>query len=250
MQRHPNWYLDPIVAHQKQLVHLDWFRRNLPDEPVSVLLKTDLFEEAHGEDQLLFGLPLPPGLKIGMDLSPSTTRQAAAREGAASGFLTADVRRLPLRKNSVDLVLSNSTLDHFDSADDIKTSIVELARVLKPGGRLLITLDNPHNPFYWSLRALSNRLGLSFQLGQTLSRKRLLHLLEETGLEVLSTDWLLHNPRFVSTALFLGTRRLLGKHADPLVRAWLWMFALGGRLPTRGLSAVFIAACGRKRPIG
>ena len=250
MQRHPNWYLDPIVARQKQLVHLDWIRRNFPDEPVAVLLKTDLFEEALGEDQLLFDLPLHPGFLIGMDLSPATSRQAAVRGRAAAGILTADVRRLPLRKDSVDVVLSNSTLDHFASEGDIKTSIAELARVLKPGGRLLITLDNPHNPLYWSLRALSNWLGLSFQLGLTLSRKRLLHHLEEAGFEVLSTEWLLHNPRFVSTTLFLGMRRLLGKHADPLIHAWLRLFALSGQLPTRGLSGVFIAACARKCPIG
>ena len=48
--------------------------------------------------------------------------------------MNADVRRLPLADNRVDVVLSNSTLDHFDTEQEIEESLHELARVLKPGG--------------------------------------------------------------------------------------------------------------------
>jgi len=249
MHRHPNWYLDPVVAQQKQAVHLAWIERNLPPGRVPVLLKTDLFEEAHGEDQLLFNLPRQTDLGIGIDVDAATTRAAAARwPRACACFVTSDVRSLPLRSDSVDVVLSNSTLDHFAAEQDIHHAIVELARVLKPGGRLLVTLDNPRNLLYPSLRAFANRSGLSFRLGRTLGQTQLQQALDQAGFDVLSTDWLLHNPRCVSTAMFLGIRRLLGQHADPIIRALLHLFDLAGRLPTRPWTGVFIAACGRKRP--
>jgi hypothetical protein len=72
-----------------------------------------------------------------------------------------------------------------------------------------------------------------------------LHL-QQVGLELVATGVLIHNPRLISTLLFLGLRRLLGRRADPVIQALLRFFALPGRLSTRGFTACFVAACARK----
>ena len=60
--------------------------------------------------------------------------------------VVADVRSLPFAEASFGVVFSGSTLDHFESAADIQRSLGELYRVLRPGGTLILTLDNPANP--------------------------------------------------------------------------------------------------------
>ena len=244
----PNWYLDPLAAAQKRDVHRAWIQRNIPPYlQIRSILKTDLFEEAYGSDELLFSLPLDADLKIGCDLSLATVARAEVR-GRDSGCrcVTADVRRLPLPDQCIDVVLSNSTLDHFDTEADIEESLRELTRVLKPGGVLLVSLDNPHNPFFLLLRSALPWTGLAYRLGKTLPRSELLRILREAGLEVQSSELLIHNPRFLSTLLFLGLRRLFGRWADSPIRWLLGAFSLLGKLPTRALTGVFIAACAHK----
>src|SRR4029434_1314077 len=45
-----------------------------------------------------------------------------------------------------DVIVSNSTLDHFGSWAELGASLHELHRVLKTRGLLIITLDNRANP--------------------------------------------------------------------------------------------------------
>ncbi len=244
----PNWYLDPLVAAQKHDVHLDWIARNVsPGSRIPAVLKTDLFEEAHGPDELLFSLPFDAGLKVGMDVSaPTVTRAAHQRGGRACQWINADVRRLPLADQCVDVVLSNSTLDHFETEHEIEQSLHELVRVLKPGGILLVTFDNPRNPLFFLLHGATKWMGLSFPFGKTISLPKLLRILDRAGLDLQSTDALIHNPRFISTLIFLALRRTLGQRADGPIAWLLSAFSILGHLPTRGLTAAFVAACARK----
>jgi SAM-dependent methyltransferase len=244
----PNWYLDPLVAEQKREVHLQWIARHVPaGSRIQTLLKTDLFEEAYGQDDLLFWLPFHADVKAGIDIDARTVARAAHRDGAGScRFLPADVRRLPLRDGCVDLVLSNSTLDHFNAEQEIEEALGELTRVLKPGGMLLVTLDNPRNPLYRMFRSAVAKLGLSFPLGKTLPLGKLLSMLKRLGLEVQSSDWLIHNPRFLSTLMFLALRRTLGRRADRPIGWLLDTFSRLNRWPTRSFTSAFVAACARK----
>jgi glycosyltransferase involved in cell wall biosynthesis len=245
-ERNGSWYMDPLVAAQKRAVHLEWIRRNVPAQQSVVVLKTDAFEEAYGDDALLSSLP-EPSLAIGMDIDCATVHRAAQREHSVpAALLAADVRDLPFADASIDVVVSNSTLDHFSRKEDIDISIRELARILKPGGRLLITFDNPRNLLYQLFRGVAHWTGLSFRLGHTLGRRRLLAALESAGLEVRATDWLIHNPRFVSTLLFLSARRWGGRYAARIVAGLLRVFAALGHLPTRSMTACFVAACAEK----
>ncbi|WP_426162963.1 ArsR/SmtB family transcription factor [Sandarakinorhabdus sp. DWP1-3-1] len=82
---------------------------------------------------------------LGIDRSPEMLRLARGRI-EASGLAHAEVRRgdmyaLPRADGSVDTVVLHQVL-HF--ADDPAAVIAELARVLAPGGRLLVVDFMPH----------------------------------------------------------------------------------------------------------
>ncbi|MBK9165901.1 MAG: hypothetical protein IPM24_00385 [Bryobacterales bacterium] len=55
-----------------------------------------------------------------------------------------------------------------------------------------------------------------------------------------------HNPRAISTALFLMLARLLGARADRMIGGLLSAFSQLDRLPTRRLTACFQAVAARK----
>jgi SAM-dependent methyltransferase len=246
----PSWYLDPLVAEQKREAHLACARGWWPASPPKRLLKTDLFEEAYGQDCLLPDLLQGAVSAIGMDVAFTTVRNASRHFAAASArFVTADVRLLPFSSQSIDLILSNSTLDHFESAEEFREAVGELARVLSPGGRLIITLDNPWNSLYHPLRWASRLRRAPYSLGYTTSLAGLARELTNAGLQVCDTGLLIHNPRVVSTLLFLAMRRLLGSYAEGPIRLLLRAFSLLGHLPTRGLTACFVAACAEKPPV-
>jgi len=241
------WYLDAVVAEHKQRSHLMMLRRWIGDVPPCRILKTDLFEESHKTDQILIDSFFSPHQITAFDLAFSTVKKARENYPAVGGgFWTGDVCQLGLATESMDFILSISTLDHFKNSSDFYKSIEELIRVIRPGGALILTLDNPQNPLYWTLRVAS-RLGLSpYPLGFSVSLKNLTKILREKGLEVLETDLLIHNPRGISTALFMAVRRIMRNHADGILRWFLNRFDLLGRLPSRTWTACFIAVYARK----
>ena len=77
---------------------------------------------------------------VGIDSSPEMLALAAAKVPAAR-FELAELERIPLPDSSMDAVVCGLVLSH---ARDIRPGVTELARVLRPGGRLVIS--NPH-PF-------------------------------------------------------------------------------------------------------
>ena len=81
----------------------------------------------------------PNGRAIGVDMTEAMRRRAA-RGAADAGIENVDVRegdatRLPLDDGSVDVVISNGVLN---LVPEKKRAIAEMARVLRPGGRLQI----------------------------------------------------------------------------------------------------------------
>ena len=142
-----------------------------PTRPVGRVLKTDLFDEVAGEG-LVAALAARASSVVGIDRSLEAAR--ASRRRAGAGVVGADVRDLPFADGAFDLIVSNSTLDHFRDAREIARAIAELHRVLAPGGRVILTLDNPHNPVVWLRNALPFRalhhVGLvPYYVGATLS---------------------------------------------------------------------------------
>jgi len=227
-------------------VHAALIRRWLP-APLGSILKTDLFDEAAG-----VGLtPVLAGLAervVGIDVSPSVVRLARERHAGLEA-LEADVRALPFEEGEFDAVVSNSTLDHFDSKADIVAGLRELHRVLRPEGTLVLTLDNPWNPVVGLSKLLprrrlnrawirvgepASRAGLfPYYVGETLDVRRAQAVLAELGFAVAAVDAIVHAPR----ALAVVVASLLERHTSPEAQA-RFLRMLGacerlGRLPTR-----------------
>lgn len=92
---------------------------------------------------------VPRGRVIGVDLwrgvdqlgnAAHVTRANAEAHGVGDRveLLTADLTDLPLPDASVDLVVSSLAVHNIKSAEDRDTAIRQAARVLRPGGRLVI----------------------------------------------------------------------------------------------------------------
>lgn len=218
----------------------DWLG---PGEGLRVL-KTDLFDEA-------VGAGIYPALRdraaqvVGIDVSAAVLA-AAARRFPELDVRQGDVRRLELPDCSFDAVLSNSTLDHFRTLDDVAAALRELRRVLVPGGRLLVTVDNGGNPLIAARNALPNtllsRTGLTpYPTGVTCGRRGLSRLLVRADFEVEAWHTLMHFPRVLARAL-----AAVGRPATPtLLRAVLAAEGLG-KAPTRYVTGQFIAAAARR----
>jgi SAM-dependent methyltransferase len=78
----------------------------------------------------------PDGLALGVDISlPMLARAVRAEAGPQVGFLRADAQQLPLRDQTVDAVVSIAVLQLIP---DPFAALSEIARVLRPGGRLAL----------------------------------------------------------------------------------------------------------------
>ena len=89
----------------------------------------------------------PSGTAIGLDMTPAMLLRAS-KSALADGLSNVDLREgdaeeIPVESNSVDVVISNGVIN---LTTDKLTAFSEIARVLKPGGRLMladIALDKP-----------------------------------------------------------------------------------------------------------
>jgi ubiquinone/menaquinone biosynthesis C-methylase UbiE len=157
-----------------------------------------------------------------MDVSASIARRARERNGNGRlRHLTADVRQLPFADATFALVISPSTLDHFAQPQDLGRSLHELARILAPDGRLIITVDNRQNVFDPLLR-VAHRLGwVPYYLGRSYRVEELRAELEAAGFRVEATTAILHNPRLMAVAAIALAKKFPWPFLTALVRRTL-----------------------------
>jgi SAM-dependent methyltransferase len=244
-QFHGNYYHDAVIGQLKRDAHLRLISRWCGDLRGKTVLKTDLFEEAHGTDQFLFELSASR-LRLGLDISPLIARrakqQARARAVGACALIAGDVRALPFRDDSLDVIVSNSTLDHFTDALCIGAALRELYRVLKPAGTLVVTLDNPHSLSYLVGRFKRILRTDPFYLGQTLSIRALTATLNGIGYRVTDTTAILHGLENHSSAAMKAAGRLGGRRLYRAIQAFLILLERLEAAPTRYLTGAFVAA--------
>lgn len=167
-------------------------------QEIENLLPADSYLDAGcGDGRFLAALPARGALPervVGVDIADSilaTARRATAAAGFEPELLRANLERLPLRDAEFDLVVSIQVLEHLlDPAAGIR----ELARVLHPGGTLLLSTDNRLNLVTRTLNG--PRWALARVVGKRNSRVRftfphrnftkgeLTRLLEDEGLVV------------------------------------------------------------------
>ena len=171
-----------------------WFRRHeagyrwavdtLGAEGRSVVVEAGV-GEGYGAAMLARAVAGPV---LGLDLDQPTLRHLRATHRGVDAA-RANLVALPLRDRSVDAVVSAQTVEHLWDQD---TFVSECARVLRPGGRLLLTTPNrrtfpPGNPFH------SRELDAA-ELADLVARH----------LEVDTVEGLHHGPRLRDTDEALG----------------------------------------------
>jgi SAM-dependent methyltransferase len=235
--------------------HLQWIYHRLllrwqNPEKSGLILKTDLYDEAVSPYNFLSLCGPCYDRMIGIDIShdiAATASERAAKE--SERFLDAvvcDVKKLPFRSREFDQILSISTLDHFRNAEDLKSSLRELHRILRPGGEIIVTLDNPINPLIWIRNLLPYRLLKSiglipFYMGVTVSKATLGKMLEECGFRLQESTVIVHSPRILG--IWAGNLLRLQESGRP--KHWFhWLFRkceLLERLPTSQLTGYYAA---------
>jgi SAM-dependent methyltransferase len=92
-----------------------------------------------GEGQVARGLAAAGVEVVGLDPSGPQITAARARGGGPE-YARANAERLPIADRSVDAVLACLAFEHVQ---DLSSAVQELARVLVPGGRLLLLVGHP-----------------------------------------------------------------------------------------------------------
>jgi ubiquinone/menaquinone biosynthesis C-methylase UbiE/DNA-binding transcriptional ArsR family regulator len=177
-------------------------RTALADKPIRSLLDLGT---GTGRMLELFGADIERGL--GLDLSLDMLALARARLDRAGlkhcSIRHGDIYDLALPRDSFDVVIIHQVL-HF--LDDSAHAIAEAARVLRPGGRLLVVDFAPHDLEFLREEHAHRRLGFA---AETVTQ-----WLEAAGLDVLRQEtlppgpqgkiavslWLARDPRIVLAA--------------------------------------------------
>src|SRR5262245_13878437 len=153
---------------------------------------------------------------IAVDIDVATLAGARGSDTQDVKWIGGDARDLPFTDGTFDVVVCNSALEHV--ADDGR-AVAEIRRVLKPGGRLILTTDSfPHRMSPWlrltpgdwrheelqhvtDLRgAIQERHRKQHRVVRFYDSATLIHRLEEHQLRVEAWRYYLNGP--VSKAIF------------------------------------------------
>jgi 2-polyprenyl-3-methyl-5-hydroxy-6-metoxy-1,4-benzoquinol methylase len=135
--------------------------------------------------------PAPPALLVAGDLSGAALRIARGRAGASASaaFFQADAEAIALRSATFDTVICCETLEHLYKP---RAALNELARVLRPGGRLFLTTPNylgPMGGYRGYLRLTGRRYSEEGQpVNRFLLTPRVRHWVRRAGLNIVGTD--------------------------------------------------------------
>jgi SAM-dependent methyltransferase len=115
----------------------------------------------------------------GLDISSEMLRRARGRlKSDRPRLLSADLSHLPFANGSFDCVTCGYVLEHLP---DAKPGLAEMARVLAPGGRMLLLTTEDSFSGAWTSRMF---------LCRTYNRHELLHICRDVGLEPVQELWL------------------------------------------------------------
>lgn len=225
------------IALYKKNEHLGLISAWALRGPAKSILKTDLFEEAFGEDSLLDVLGTYYNFAVGIDISQIAATKAKLRIKEHPS-LVADTCHLPFKAESFDIVLSNSTLDHLPP-HLLPGAISELERTLKPEGCLILTLDSRHNILHLLSNYFRRWMGKIYA-ERCYTVKEASRMLKESLFEITDVAAIYHVPpgvNFLAKQLF----NIIGPKANSWIQSIINICDRVGKLPTCFLSGRYIA---------
>ncbi len=125
--------------HWSQTVFFDRVHTSVLSEIARIGVPRVVLDVGCGTGKLLsaIGLRFPTTRLLGVDPAPAMVATASERAAGARSvaFATASATALPFDEASCDLVVSTSSFHHWD---DQRQGLVEVCRVLRPGGALIL----------------------------------------------------------------------------------------------------------------
>jgi SAM-dependent methyltransferase len=158
---------------------------------------------------------------FGVDRSPAmVSRLLQISPDAHERGLVADAIRIPFRDGEFDKVLCTGVLMHISDTD---AAVRELVRVLRPGGRLVCSINNSCSPFSLPVRVWNRRkTGFVQKFRMPRSFRRFLC---QTGIEVTEIRG---DGIFATVPFTIGRVQLPPQSIFPLIRKldeWaVWRF--------------------------
>jgi SAM-dependent methyltransferase len=207
-----------------------------------VVLKTDLWDEAKNTEILRWVAEQgarPAGIDVSLDVVREAQRALGVHRPAFAG---GDVRALPIRDASVDLVYSMGTIEHFL---EYAAAVREIFRVLRPGGTAIVGVPNKLDPFLRPLLVHAlNACGLyGYGMEKSFTPGALQRLLESAGFWVTARTGILFMPGWLRMLdLWLHTRRpgLTVLTRGP-VQVFAWLFRRVPAVRRHGYLTVCVA---------
>jgi SAM-dependent methyltransferase len=151
----------------------------------------------------------------GIDPSDGMLDQMRARAPQVRA-VTGSGTSLPFPDASFDVALSVAVMHHIATPEDVRRTLGEMVRVVRPGGRILVWDHNPRNPYWGRLMA---RVPQDTGEERLIPEAEVLGGLRGAGAEILASEQLglvpdFTPPRLLSTAA--GVERVAER--IPLVR--------------------------------
>ena len=128
-----------------------------------------------------------------------------ARDAPEVSGLRAFGGELPFEDSSFDLVLTVAALHHVAEPAAVRGTLIEMTRVVRPGGRIVVWDHNPRNP-YWKL--LMARVPQDDGSERLIPEREVLDGLDAGGARVISSDQLGFIPDFVPPRLLPAMARV------------------------------------------
>ncbi len=123
--------------------------------------------------------------------------------------------QLPFETDSFDLVYCVAVMHHVADPDDVRATLIEMSRVSRPGGRVLIWDHNPRNPYWGRLMA---RVPQDTGDERLISEQELLDGLQAGGAQIVESRQLGLVPDFTPPGAMRAAAALeRGVERTPLV---------------------------------
>ncbi len=123
----------------------------------------------------------------GLDLTPAMIEVAQAKGLSNSRFVVGDAENLPFGDSAFDAVLCSNSFHHYPHPERFFS---EVARVLRPGGRLILRDYTASNAVVWLMNHIELPLARLCGHGDVRICKKdeFVHMAEKAGLTVLAME--------------------------------------------------------------
>lgn len=230
-------FRNEIVSSCHRYEYLNLLKRWGGEVENKKILVTDLFNDAFQRDEFLSWLTEVNKNVVGIDISEVILTRARQCNKNLKYCVVCDVRRLPFKETSFNLIIAPSTLDHF-SRLDLEKSLIEIRKTLAFKGSLIVTLHNKLNIFlYFILSRYFKKMPFPMECYSAGEIKK---LLISKGFNIINSTAIVHL-LFPGTLIRFISLTQNNKLISNFIREHIHSFNRLGILPTKYLTGKLIA---------